>query len=280
MTLRLFGFIRFQVVDIHRFSLKINMKLSHDFVIGLLLLFLLPLSSVAQLNAGVEELVKFRIDSIEVKEVKADNSFLQIDGLSADTDSNYIRITATYFLSGSTGKKTGGYKAKEDVWLDECVFSWGVVLAVHSSVGRAPEERKSVIMKNEITYGNLRVDSSRKKKRRAVVYIDPKIIGRYDDRLIRDGIFVNLNILVGAEIKATAWSRGSKFSTSDGYPQKLFPPTSGDGWFDSTVVKKQEYGLVSRLKTPWAWSNYSSYEHIIREVPGTSSSKKSLGSKN
>ena len=215
----------------------------------------------AQLETQYNDDIKVDVINISIRKVKQRESGIRVDKLSPDNQSTWGRITCEYLVSKSGTRKAGVYSKEEVSWLDECTFSWRIMLLRSNTKGGPASKSRSVLLQRDITYGNIIAHT--KRKHYAVVYIEPSILVRYGNSLVKGGIIVHLQITQGDSVIASSWATGKHTVSGKDIPLGFLPSGSQSSWFDSEDVQALKFGLVSRLETPWAWSSYGSYEFIL-----------------
>jgi hypothetical protein len=236
--------------------------------VSLMLFFALlawSLPAFSQSKSNDNSSIAVKILSIKIKKVKVRDRGIRAEGMSLDNKSTFLRITAEYYLSFDG--KGSGYGAEKYQWVDRLNFSWAVVLAGNETgKGLTPAPRHSLVMKKNITYGNVRASSAKNlEKHYAVVYVEPKVLERMNPKMLKKGAFVSLKIYLGNTLAASDWARGSSFTANANSLPTFFPPSGKGGWFGAKNIKMDNDSLRSRHQTPWTWSSYGTYEAIIFE---------------
>ncbi len=239
------------------------MKLGIRFQINLLtFLCIIGPSVFAQLPGVQPENVTFKITELEIKKVRLRELSPRVEGFAPDNKSEWYRIKAEYTV-GSGHKKAGGYR-RDVSWVDSCVFSWRVILALTADERKkGVSEKNSLLLERDIRYANIDIDPTKTKS--AVVYIEPSFSDRFKSNLIDDGVLVELTISTAGKAKARAWARGGNFYSGTSLPARLFPKSEEGLWFKSKSLNRVDYGLLSRHETPWAWSSYEAFEFIVND---------------
>ena len=245
-------------------KLENMLTLRLESLLSILILSYLASPLYAQLETNYTDDIKIDIINITIRKVKQRENVIRVSELPADNRSVWGRITCEYLAKKDNMGRKGRYSRGEAFWIDECVFSWRILLLRKDNEGDLPTEPQSVLLKREITYGNIMVNN--KQKHYAVIYIEPSILEHYGKLLVKDGILVNLQIKRNDNLIATSWANPKNTISDTKMPTGLMPSGGQLKWFDSTTVIQQEYGLLNRLETPWAWSNYNSYEFILNKV--------------
>ena len=228
----------------------------------LFLLSNLSFPTQAQLDSESDGDLKLDVLSIDIREIKQREYSIPVGRLSPDNRSIWMRITCEYRISKEQTPKEGVYSQNKISWIDDCIFSWRVILA-RSSVRDGPAEAaQSILLGKDITYRNIEV--SDKRKHYAVVYIEPSVLRRYGNLMTKKGILVHLVVKADGKLLANTWATPDDTKTSVKAPAGLFSSSRQGDWFGSEKLTRLEYGLLSRFETPWAWSSYGSYELIIR----------------
>jgi hypothetical protein len=146
------------------------------------------------------------------------------------------------------------------------MFSWRLVFArTEDNSSTKPSIKDSVLLSKDIFCENI---SMSRKKHNIMVYVEPNTNKRYSNKLINDGIFVELKVKVGEMVMAQGWARGNKMVTGDAPPGGFFPIIDqgrAKTWFDSNFLQFCTNGLLDPLTTPWAYSSYDSFDFIINK---------------
>lgn len=198
-----------------------------------------------------------KITNVEFKKTRLNHGYPQLPGPRAPSE--WLRVDVAYDVEIGKNAKIPASYAK-DLFLGECEFEWSVVFCSKHPESGNPNESRSVRMKKRIKYASIEVGDDH----RAVLFIEPKTMERFKDRMIKQGIFVKVQVKSGGKTRAKAWARGNKSITKKSSAKGMFPKTkSGVSWFDSESVPLIKYGLLCRNESPWEYSLHSSFEYIF-----------------
>lgn len=226
-----------------------------------------PYLATAQKQETAGNNAKLKIDEIKIEyvELKADDIDIEAESLPGGKDTKWLRIQAIYRVAPSRTRNAAAtrYSRHSTDWIDDCTFSWRVVVTQPGTEGIivATAVQNAASFSRDITYDNIEADA--RKKHRAFIYVPPQFLARYTSSQTGDnGVFVELTVKLGGKVRTKAWARGNAFHTGSKIPPGMFPPIKGGSWFVPGLVQEVESGLLSRLESPWIWSNFDLYESI------------------
>ena len=242
-------------------SKRVKRSLKFKFIAILSLLLAIPLYS--QSDYLPESNLEVEIKRLDIRKTQHKENAPSVDRFPPDNKSSWGRITVQYIISKGSDADSGIYKRRVKTWIDTCTLSWKVVLGRNLDGEKVPVERHSVLIAKDIVFANIEVGN--KVNHFSSLYIEPSILKRFSKTIVKDGLFVQLVIKREDKILTSVWARGNEFVQGEKIPNGFFPDMKKTNWFDSSLTQKLDYGLVSRMDTPWAWSSYDSYDFIIKK---------------
>jgi hypothetical protein len=139
-----------------------------------------------------------------------------------------------------------------------------VVLAPVSS-GSTYDDRRAIRLTKTVTYTNVKLG---KRKYYAMVFVEPRLLLRYAEKIKVEDIFTQLTVRVDRKTREEMVARGTKFGTTASERNSLTGRGRRGSLFESEDIIRPGFGLLSRKETPWAWSAYDALETIQDSTPG------------
>lgn len=226
-------------------------------IITMLLMLCTSTSLWAQWEQIDPDHIDVDVTQLEVKPVTWSDVYPDMDGFGEAGDDPWLRITIEYTLEFRDGRERS--YSDDSQWVDSMEFIWAVIIAPISN-GNVYDDRRAVRLERTVTYRNIRIG---KRKYYAVMFVEPRLLARYADRIKEEDIMTRLVIRVGNKTQEELAARGKRFATDSRDRNRLEAKgRRGNDIFESEDIIRPGFGLMTRLESPWRWSAYDSFETI------------------
>lgn len=232
-------------------------------LIALMLGLLTSFGAGAQWQSPEADDVVVKITAYDLKPIRFDDTYPDLEGFSSSGKDAWLRLLVEYTLE-IRADRANKYRGMDSIWLNNLEFSWNVVLAPVSS-GSTYDDRRAVRLAKTVSYTNVKLG---KRKYYAMVFLEPRILQRYAEKIKTEDIFAQLSVRVDRKTREEMVARGTKFGTSASERNSLTGRGRRGSLFESEDILRPGFGLLSRRETPWAWSAYDALETIQDSAPG------------